>query len=437
MRSLLLSQAMQVIRRVTVHAAVPVLVRDQRGGVLVVMAVLLPVLLMCVGLGIDISRWSLVKQELQRTVDLAAYAGAADFAVSNDAQGAANTAANLAEMNGAAGGTSRPWNSSTKILSDGQVTIQVSKGIRDSQSTAFQVIVTQPNTISFARLMGLLPAITIAATGWAEAQTSMQPCLVALNNAGLGVSAIGNASATLSGCSARSNASIATVGNANISASGFYANGLITGSETGGPLHPNDGVIADPYASYSPVQTALGRLLPGYGPPFKNNPNEVSPPLSSGEWSSWDIKGQATLLRGIYYVNGPITVGAQGSLSGTGITIVTSGPLTLKGGASLTLSAATTADVANYAIPGLVFAGNSVIASSFRGNTSPSLTGVVYYPNGALDFGGTAQGVSSGCLQVIASSVALKGTSDLAAHCSDYGTLRFNSDATAAAALVQ
>lgn len=294
MRSLLPSRAMQVIRQVTTRAAVPDLVRDQRGGVLVVMAVLLPVLLMCVGLGIDISRWSLVKQELQRTVDLAAYAGAADFAVSNDAQGAANIAANLAEMNGATGSTSRPWNSSTKILSDGQVTIQVSKGIRDSQSTAFQVIVTQPDTISFAGLMGLLPAINIAATGWAEAQTNMQPCFLALDSVGLGVSAIGNASATLSGCSVRSNASIATVGNANISASGFYANGLITGSETGGPLHPNDGVIANPYASYSPVQTALERLLPGYGPSFSDKPHGTSS-LSSGEWSSWDIKGQVSL----------------------------------------------------------------------------------------------------------------------------------------------
>lgn len=116
---------------------------------------------------------------------------------------------------------------------------------------------------------------------------------------------------------------------------------------------------------------------------------------------------------------------------------MTSGSLTLTGGASLTLSAATTAGAANGAIPGILFAGNSVAASSFRGNTSPTLTGVIYYPNGALDFGGTAQGGSSGCLQVIASSVALKGTSGLAANCSSYGTLRFNSNTTVAAALVQ
>ncbi len=436
MRSLLSSQAVRLIGRMTIRAAVPGLVRDQRGGVLVVMAVLIPVLLMCVGLGIDISRWSVVKQELQRTVDLAAYAGAADFAGSNDAQGAANTAANLAEMNGATGSTSRSWNLSTKTLSDSQVTIQALKGIRDSQSTAFQVIVTQPETISFARLMGLSPAINIAATGWAETKTNMQPCLLALNSVGLGISAIGNASATLSGCTVRSNASIATVGNANASASAFYANGLITGSETGGPLHPNDGVIADPYASYAPVQTALQRLLPGYGPSFSDKPQGATS-LSSGEWSSWDIKGQVSLAPGIYYVNGPVSVGAQGSLSGTGVTIATSGSLTLTGRASLTLSAATTAGAANGAIPGILFAGNSVAASSFKGNTSPSLTGVIYYPNGALDIGGTAQGGSSGCLEVIASSIALSGTSGMAANCSGYGALGFNSDATAAAALVQ
>ncbi len=436
MRSPLPSRAVRWMRSMTTHAAIPGLVRDRRGGVLIVMAVLLPVLLMCVGLGVDISRWSVVKQELQRTVDLAAYAGAADFAGSNDAQGAANTAANLAEMNGATGSTSRSWNSSTKVLSDGQVTIQALNGLRSSQSTAFQVIVTLSKTISFARLMGLPPAITVAATGWAETQTSAQPCLLALNSVGSGISAIGNASATLSGCAVRSNASVATVGNANISASGFYANGLITGSETGGTVHPNDGVIADPYASYAPVQTALQRLLPGYGPSFSDKPNGTAS-LSAGEWSSWDIKGQVSLAPGIYYVNGPISVGAQGSLSGTGVTIVTSGSLTLTGGASLTLSAATTAGAATGAIPGILFAGNSVTASSFKGNTSPSLTGVVYYPNGALDFGGTAQGGSSGCLEVVASSITLGGTSGMASNCSGYGALSFNSDATAAAALVQ
>ena len=423
-------------QKVNAFAAAGMLKRDQRGGIAVVTAVAFPVLVMCVGISIDVSNWSLVKQELQRTVDLAAFAGAADFSGSNDAQSAANTAANLAELNGAAGSTTRRWEPGTRVLSDGQVTVQVSKGIKNSKSTAFQVTVTQAVPVMFAGIMHKAETIVVGATGWAETQVNVQPCILALGNAGAGVSARGNASITLAGCSARSNASMSTVGNANISASAFYANGPIIGSETGGTLYPNDGTIPDPYASYSPVQTALNRLMPGYGPSFSNKPKDTSS-LSAGEWSSWDIKGDVSLAPGIYYVHGDISVDAQGSLSGTGVTIVTSGSLKLTGGANLTLSAATTGNSEHGAIPGILFAGNSLAASSFKGNTSPSLTGVIYYPNGALDFGGTAQGGSSGCLEVIASSVALQGTSGLASNCSSYGALGFNSDNSVAGTLVQ
>ena len=404
--------------------------------VAVVTAVAFPVLLMCVGMSINVSYWSMMKQELQRTVDLAAFAGAADFSGSNDSQSAANTAANLAELNGAVGSTSRTWKAGTMPLSDGQVTVQVSKGIKNSKSTAFQVTVKQAVPVMFAGIMNSADTTIVDAAGWAETQVNVQPCVFALDNAGAGVLAYGNASITLVGCSVRSNALISTVGNANMSASAFYANGFITGSETGGALHPNDGTIPDPYAGYSPVQTALNRLMSGYGPSFSDKPQNTSS-LSAGEWSSWDIKGNVSMAPGLYYVHGNISVGDQGSLSGTGVTIVTSGSLTMLGGANLTLSAATTTDSQQGAIPGILFAGNSLAASSFNGNTSPSMTGVVYYPNGALDFGGTAKGGSSGCLQVIASSVALKGTSGLASNCSSYGTLGFNSDNSVAGTLVQ
>lgn len=346
------------IERVRACSVANRLRRDLRGGIATITALVFTVILMCIGLSIDVSNWSLVKQELQRTVDLAAFAGAAGFSTSNDAKGAANIAANLAELNGATGSTTRTWTASTMILSDGQVTVQVSKGIKNSKNTAFQVTITQPAPVTFAKLFKSADTITVGATGWAETQVNVQPCVFAIDSAGAGVSAVGNASLAVSGCSVRSNASIATVGNASLSAQAFYANGLITGSETGGPLVPNDGTISDPYSSYSPVQTALNKLLPGYGPSFSNNPKD-SNSLTPGTWSSWDIKGTVTLGAGIFYINGPISIGAQGSLSGTGVTIVTSGPLVMRGGASLMLAAAKTVDAAYGAIAGVVFAGNS------------------------------------------------------------------------------
>lgn len=154
--------------------------------------------------------------------------------------------------------------------------------------------------------------------------------------------------------------------------------------------------------------------------------------LSPGTWTEWDFHKNVILKPGIYYVNGSISLGAQASLSGTGVTIVTSGALSMHGGAIMTLSAALAPVNANDAItggaiPGIVFAGNSTATSVFRGNTSPSLTGVVYYPNGKLDFGGTAQGGSRGCLEIIAASVEMGGSSTMSSRCSDYGALRFSS----------
>lgn len=436
MRMLKMRNLIYGIEKTKSFAAANELRRDQRGGVALMTAMSFIVILMCAGLSIDVSNWSLVKQELQRTVDLAAFAGAASFSSSNDAMGAANIAANLAELNGASGSTSRTWNAGTMTLSDGQVNVQVSKGIRNSKNTAFQVIITQPAPVTFAKIFQSADIITVGATGWAETRVNVQPCIFAMDIAGAGVSAVGTASLAVTGCSVRSNASIATVGSASMSAQAFYANGLITGSETGGPLVPNDGTIPDPYANYSPVQTALNRLMPGYGSSFSNMPNSTSS-LSAGDWSRWDIKGAVTLDAGIYYIHGPISIGAQGSLSGTGVTIVTSGSLVMVGGASLTLSAAKIVDAVHGAIPGVVFAGNSTGPSSFAGNTSPSLTGVIYYPKGAIDFGGTAQGGSSGCLQAISSSIAFRGTSSLASNCAGYGTLGFNSDSAVAGTLVQ
>ena len=78
------------------------------------------VLLMCVGIDVNINRWSVVRQTRQRTGDLTAYARAATFAGSSDAHGIASTAANLAEMTGATGSLKTTFNRNTDYASIGQ-----------------------------------------------------------------------------------------------------------------------------------------------------------------------------------------------------------------------------------------------------------------------------------------------------------------------------
>ncbi len=408
---------------------------DQRGGVAVIAGVSFIPLIMIVGMAVEVTQWTVVKAELQRTVDLAALAGAKEYLVAANIEDTANAAANLAELNdGTLGGTSRTWDATSKLLTVNRISAQVMDGVRNPNNKAVKVVASQAVSLMLTQVMGARLPVTIAATGWAEVLAiAVQPCLLALDSDGTGVSAQGDVALSLTGCSVRSNAAISIGGNsASLSATGFYAASTITGSGYTGDLFPNDGTVRDPYATYSPVTNALNRLNPGHGTNFRedNSGNtRLSPSQAPDGWSGWrNIKGTVTLASGIYYVNGNISLEGQGKLTGTGVTIIMSGTLSMQGGSIIDLSAAKAVAETGGAIKGIVFAGNSTDSSQFYGNTAPSLTGVVYYPKGALDFGGTAGGGSTGCLEVIAKSITLKGNPSLAAVCKDYGTLPISKD---------
>lgn len=376
--------------------------------------------------GIEVNHWTTVKAEVQRTADLAALAGATEYLLAGNAETSVNAAANLAKFNGGAGGTTRTWDPTAQLLSDNQITA----GAPNSQNKRFMVTVRQSVPLLFTGIMGSTAPVTIHATGWAEAGGSVQPCVFAIASGGTGIKAQGSVSVNLTGCSMRSNASISASGSAILSASAFYAgrdippNGIVV-NPSGGPVVPNNGTIADPYASYTPVQNAINRTKPSGISAFDDQAKNSQTPSPNTSWTSWDIKGTVRLDPGVYYVYGPISLGAQGSLTGTGVTIVTSNTINMTGGSIVTLSAAKPADAVNGAIPGVVFIGTSSGSSTFGGNTGTTLTGVVYNPNGDLDFGGTSGGGSEGCLKVVAKSVTFHGNPSLASKCDAYGVKVF------------
>jgi Flp pilus assembly protein TadG len=417
-------------------AALRKLGRDRRGSIAILAAVTMPVMLMAAGMGIEVTNWTVVSLELQRTADVAAIAGALEYALGTDAQRSAITAASLAEINGVAGAPSRTWTVVNQTLTDNLITVQIGAGVQNNKNIGVKVTVAQVVPLYLTKIMSSSSSVTISASAWSEVQASVQPCIVALNAAGHGVTGQGNPQLTLTGCAVRSNASISTGGSGSMSAPAFYSGGSISGSGITGTLYPNSGTISDPYAQYAPVQNALAQLLPNSGTPFNDSPKSKRT-LSPGTYSAWPIQGTVTLLPGIYYVNGNISLGDQAAVSGIGVTIVTSGAFSMNGGAALTISAATTIGSINGAIPGMVFASNSPQSASFNGNSSPLMTGVVYSPNSDVTFGGTAQGGTSGCLEVIASSVTLQGNSSMASNCTDYGTAVFSSNNAPPAKLVQ
>ncbi len=407
--------------------------------------IMAPVLVMSVALGVEITSWSVGDVQLQRIADVSAWAGAMQYASSNDAQTATRVAADVAEINGVSGSTARTWDVGALTTTDNLVTAQLVGGVNLASDKAIKVTVKRsvPKVLS-----GIFPStqasVTLSAVAYAEITSAgPQPCILALGGGvdgtttGIDIGLSGNATLNTTGCSVRSNDGISQSGSGSISApGGVYAGGAISGSVCCN-LHSNAGQILDPYAANAPLQNALASLQPGKGMAVsvKSGATQSIPPSQS--YSSWDVEGTLNLSAGLYLINGDFTAGAQASVTGTGVTILVSGTVNAGGGASLALTAPTTSPTGN-AIPGVLIAGKSTNGMTFQGNSTAALTGVIYFPNANLGFGGTSGGGGSGCTEVIAASITLKGTSDLAANCSKYGTLPFGSlPGTASVVLVR
>ena len=402
-------------------------------------AVMAPVMIMMLAMGIEVTFWSVNKVELQRIADIAAWAGAREYTASNSAQTATGVAANLAEINGITGTATRTWNATAEKMTDNLITAQVVAGVKAASDTAVQVTVQRSIATSFSAIFpGTPAAITVSATATAEivAATPLgpQPCLVALAGDAIGITTgtditlSGSATVTASGCSVRSNAGISISGSSTIDVDGTYAGGTIStsgsASITGGS-YQKSGQIQNPYASDTALNDALASL--SSGGTTVNLSGTTSQTISPGTYSSINLSASSklTMNPGLYLVNGNVSLSGSAAITGTGVTILSSGSLSVSGSGSMGVTAPLS--TASSGIPGIMFASESTAASTFSGSASTPFAGVIYYPNGAMTFSGSAAPGGGGCTEVIASDITLSGSSNLAANCSSYGTLGFGS----------
>lgn len=424
------------------------LLSDRRGSVALLAGIMAPVLVMSMAMGIEVTFWSVRMVELQRVADVAAWAGATQYAANSNAQIAAWIAADVAEINGVTGASTRSWDATRSTLSDNLITAQLVAGVKNASDNAIKVTVTQNITKSVSLIFPSATAsITLSAIAIAEiGALGPQPCITALGGGtagittGTDVSVVGNATLDATGCALRSNAGISQTGGGTINVGGVYAGGNIAGAGICCDLHANAGQIQDPYAADTGVQNALKSLNPGSGTAVSVGSNN-SLALGPGTYSGWSVNGTLNLSPGLYVVNGDISSSAQSVISGTGVTIVVSGIISTTGGSSLALSAPTTTSATANAVPGILIAGTSSGTMSFLGNSTDPVTGLIYLPNATLKFGGTSSSGSNGCTEVIASTVTLVGNSNLnagATNCANYGLRTFGSlPSPAPVALVQ
>jgi hypothetical protein len=431
---------------------------DTKASIAIWIAVMVPGLIMAAALGLEIGAWETAQISTQRSADLAAIAGAANYQTTHNAQTAATFAARMAQLNGGTGTASPTWSGScttpcssacTSTLTDNLVTAKVilCAGSANSSDPMLKVTVNKSVPATLSALFSSASTHTITATGTAEVVSTTtppsgaaasQPCLVALSSSGT-ISGSGSTYWTMPNCSVRSNGTVDVHGGGGpLTTTGIFAGGAVnidSWISTTGGQYPNSGTIPDPYASNTSLQNAFataaaltgvtdiscgttGGVVGTPGQYTGNNncngtntlPNGgtcvtsggVTCTLYPGNYGAFNVpKGGPYTFNfkpGLYLFKGAITLTQNTTSSGSGVTIVTAGAFTGSNTFNFNIVAPTPAQVASTGgIAAIALAGSSATTATISGSAAFNITGAVYFPNAIFDASGSSCSSSSPC----------------------------------------
>ncbi len=420
-------------RRVRLDRTLRALARDQRGVISILFALLLPLMLGFIGLGVEVGYWFQKHRDLQAAADAAAVSGAYENAEGRST-GVGTIATREAENNN--------WNST-----DGTIAIRSlpynatypASGAYTADTDAVEVELTYNLARLFSSwFMSGDMIINARAVGDVVAGAS-EACVLALGSGNpsgaLSVSGA-SSSVTMSGCTMATNS---TDPNAvknltgTMSADCVYSAGGVqgtpttnecSGSKTGQPP------VTDPYAGTvtEPADTDFSGCssysLTGAG----NTDN-----ISAGVYCNISVNatnGTLDLDPGVYYLDqGDFSVSSTNTtINGTGgVTIIFGdstgangcGRVNITASGSVNLTAPTTGNFA-----GIVFyrgpSCNTGSGMTLTGGSSSNIIGAVYAPSADLSMsGGTA--ISGTCLQLIADTVSFSGSGTIGSDCDGTG----------------
>ena len=385
---------------------------DQRGNYVVLGALLMPVVAGSVGLGVDVGFWYQAKQHMQGASDAAAVSAAAAYAASpatDISQQATTVAGSYGFVSGSQGVTvtiNHPPNS----------------GSYTTNLNAFEVIIQQPQSQYFSAVWGSQNVVvTTRSVALADAGLA---CVFALDYTASGaITSQGTPTVSLNNCSLFSNSSatnsISVGGAASVTALSAGAVGDISGviTTTEGQT-TGDSPLADPYASVS---------IPSFsGCDQTNYSTKHTVTLNPGVYCggiALNAGADVTLNPGVYYLDqGSLSVNAQATLTGSGVTIVFTSSTgsnyataTINGGATVDLTPPTSGNFA-----GIVMYGdrNMPVGTTFKlnGGAAQTLIGATYLPKAAVMFAGGNDG-TNGCSELLGDTVTFTGNSNFSVSC--------------------
>jgi Flp pilus assembly protein TadG len=393
---------------------------DEAGYYLVSMTLLFPVLIGIVGFGTEGGLLLYNRQRLQSAADSGAYAAAIALLPINVANGQNYTrqAKAITATYGFVDGTNNVTviaNNPPQIPSP----CSTSNSVYAGNPKAVEVIVTQQQAPLFSALW-FSQSFNVCGRAVAILTYTAGDCLLALNS-GTAISLSGNGSINMIGCRAFSNGSISMASGAGrISAGSVGMVGTATGHTSN--INPStytqgDAVEFDPYATVNVPSSPASPCTPYSG---QTTPGRYCGPITIG--------GNVKLSPGTYIFdsnssnNTTLTV-KNGTLTGTDVTLVftcstcaspskyPSTMLDIGSNGNINLSAPATGSTAGI----LIFGDRTMPVGtqfSIGSNANATFNGVVYLPNGAMNWGGGGSTAAT-CTQIIANTFNYSGGGDL------------------------
>jgi hypothetical protein len=378
----------------------------RRGGVGLVFALSLPLVIGGAAFGAESSYWYFKDLKLQAAADAAAYAAAIERRAGRPTDSVRAAALAQATANG--------FNASTGTL---VVNTPPTSG-PNQNPRAVEVLLAEPQQRFFTRIFST-DRVTARARSVAVFQNAGNACVLALDpSASAAASFSGSSNLTLTGCSVMANSVASNAINMQgaarltttclISVGGVSTtNGVnMTNCETPVTQAPP---VADPFAEL-PEPSTSGTCQSGNGAV-----------LSPGKYCGLSLSGNVTLQPGVYVISGGnFRINANANVTGTGVTFyLTGGSRTqFNGNATMNLTAPSSGTYS-----GVLFFGDRASLggrNTFNGTADSRLTGAIYFPSQPVEYLGDFSGLN-GCTQVVGRTVEWSGNTSVSVDCTGYG----------------
>ena len=387
-------------------------VDSRAGGIAMLTALSMPFLIGGTGLASDTIQWTYIKRAMQRQADSGALAGA--FALAQQRAVSSTVTADLARNNNVA-------QTVAPIIENAPTA-----GAFQGNARAVRVVLATDVSMPFVSIVMGGP-IRISAEATSQVVAQGQYCVISLETTDrTGISMGGSTSVNL-GCGMMTNSpaadAITAGGSSTVNATPIAAVG---GLPTSNNYATGTQLIPYSVPQFDPLIGLPNPLITNSSSNANVGPNQ-SRTLSPGVYSGMDLKGTVTLNPGVYYIDGGVfSVGAQGVVTGDGVTIILSSrtaasnpasiaTVSMNGGATVKLTAPATGTYAGV----IFYQDRRALDSStntINGNSSSKYQGTLYFPNQEVYFTGNSS-MNANCLQIVARRASFSGSSTISNVC--------------------